>query len=367
MSTRIYNGFRFSSCDFGEMDAAIRGFRAELKPLHLRELARLYGSLALIRLDGDAALPLHHSAPPAEGPMAAPAREWAKIIQAVRDYVDRFGPPDAQSVADRVSNVLALRGPLDPDLATPAIPSTAALAFLREAASMDPGLLPALDANHGGPLATAWAQVADRQRQIERSRYRDPQVDFDFDIDLFSHGGRLYGIVRSERQAWIDLWMARKDVEEFGYWDCSDPPSGISEKAWKQREAIWDAIMPSGIPARSCWTASLVDKLQDIGLDDLHLVLDELPSFTERVDRVARGICLNNRFRELAEAAPPAIWSSVPMFEVAEWARGPEGQAAMQDLRDMVTPLLKAELTVDDLLNGVPTPEVAEAAPRCPG
>lgn len=360
MSTKIPNGFRFRSADFGAADTLIRNFRSQLEPLHLAEKARVYGELALRQIDGAAAAALRPEGRGAASRSEAD-REWAKLVAAARDYVDRFGSPGSREAADLAEAALAMRGPFDPEGLAPAVPSEAALSFLSEAAAMDPGLLPALDAAGDRPMSAAWAQVSDRQRQIGRTRYRDPAVDFEFDIDLFLQGQRLYGIVRSERAAWVGLWMGQPEVEEFRYWDGDDPPEGISDMAWAARGRAWDSIMPSGIPARSCWTASLVDPLQDICREDLHLVLEALPPLRDRIQRVARDLALGGRMRavgaEGGSRSPGEVVNLV--WEASRWLRGKEGAAAIEAARAEVEPLLKAELTVGDLLNGV-----AAAGPR---
>lgn len=357
MGTRIHNGFQFNTTDFGKVDAVIRRMRTELRPMHLAALSKVYAELAVTSIDYQATRSLR---PGGEGEISireTASSEWLKLVGSARDFADRFGVPAAEEIAGRAAAALSMLTPFDPATMAPAVPSAAALAFVGEAASMDPGVIPALKASHERPMSAAWSQVSDRQWQIERTRRRDPAVDFEFSVDIVAHEGRYYGIFRTEQSDWRKLWLAQPEVSEFAYWT-DEPPEGTTDEEWDARGKLWDEIMPSGVPAHSCWSANLLDPWLRIAPEDIHAVLSALPSYETRVSRIARTLVLN------AQSAASGLFR--PGMETHEymsiyrksneWMKTDEGLEAVAAMRVEVARLLKADLTETDLREGVPDP-----------
>lgn len=54
-------------------------------------------------------------------------------------------------------------------------------------------------------------------------------------------------------------FFARYNIEDFHYQNQTDRPESVTEEEWKFREATWERIMPSGIPARDGICTVLLD------------------------------------------------------------------------------------------------------------
>jgi hypothetical protein len=109
-------------------------------------------------------------------------------------------------------------------------------------AATSPGL-------HGGrkPLSAANRDFRDRQREIVKSGYRDPEVDFEFRLELMPYDGCVYGIARTEREEWWKLFLSKDFVEDYSYWDASEGPDDVAESEWEDRRVTWNAIFKSSI------------------------------------------------------------------------------------------------------------------------
>lgn len=102
------------------------------------------------------------------------------------------------------------------------------------------------------PTLAAYCAMNARQRDIKRTGLRDPAVDFEFTVVVMPHKGSNYGIVYTDQSAWLKKFMKQSWVREYAYWNNSDPPQTITERAWAQRGKVWDAILaasPDDSPA----------------------------------------------------------------------------------------------------------------------
>lgn len=102
------------------------------------------------------------------------------------------------------------------------------------------------------------------EKTKEKYANRDPAVDMDFSFSVHPVGRYLYGVVFCDRSEWLDEFMKLPWVEEFAYWNNTDPPEHLTTRQWKRRERIWEQAIPdhfSNIPARSGFVAECGDEL----------------------------------------------------------------------------------------------------------
>ena len=59
------------------------------------------------------------------------------------------------------------------------------------------------------PLLKGMSILWKMQEDVRKTLRRNPAVDFDFSLSILPHDGRVYGIVFTEQQDWLRLWMAR--------------------------------------------------------------------------------------------------------------------------------------------------------------
>lgn len=83
------------------------------------------------------------------------------------------------------------------------------------------------------------------REQSRIKRIRLPQVDTDFTVTCFSDPVKryTYGIVFCEHAEWISLFMEHPLVEEYSYWNNTDPMEGVSSEDWLQRGLDWEPFV----------------------------------------------------------------------------------------------------------------------------
>lgn len=95
-------------------------------------------------------------------------------------------------------------------------------------------------------LYATWQDVVDRQNEIKQTGVRDPEVDFGLELHLFP---RAYDVLidvtteQAELQAWFDKLPF---VEDFSYWDNTDPPENATSAEWESRCQAWNEVLPYG-------------------------------------------------------------------------------------------------------------------------
>lgn len=91
-----------------------------------------------------------------------------------------------------------------------------------------------------------------RVDKIKKTNLRDLAVDTDFELVLFpTKNNYIIGIVYSENYELINEWMKSPLVENYSYWNNTDPPEKFSDKEWVKREKDWNAVLIE----KSCVTA----------------------------------------------------------------------------------------------------------------
>lgn len=159
------------------------------------------------------------------------------------------------------------------------------------------------------PLFDAIKELSNRQSEIRKSGHRDPEVDFDFSLALFPHGGQLYGIAYCDRSEWVGSFMADPDVEDFAYWDNTDAPDNISTADWDRRREVWEQILDveggHGIPALCGFTADIVitsslDLISSVSAADA--IASAVPSFDERLQHAGKSLAFARLMKTGAKA-----------------------------------------------------------------
>lgn len=86
-----------------------------------------------------------------------------------------------------------------------------------------------------------------RQAEIRRTKMRDPEVDFSFEVAILPHleSGELLGIVYSEKSKFFDKFLELDFVEPFPYWNSTDRPDELTDEEWEKRGEIWDEACPT--------------------------------------------------------------------------------------------------------------------------
>lgn len=203
------------------------------------------------------------------------------------------------------------------------------------------------------PLSYARQHVEDRYREIQKTSIRDPEIDFSFSLTLMAGTKKALVICYTEQEKFRQLWASQPGVEEYGYWDNTDQPEGISNKAWKARGKEWQKAMPSYIPAQSGFTIEFIPKY--LPQLDAKQHLPFVPSPARRVVEQVESDLFNaydNSQNHLQVVLDSPILSKYTYFR--KWLKTPEGKKKWKLAEKNAISKIKRKLTVVDLLGWDP-------------
>lgn len=86
-----------------------------------------------------------------------------------------------------------------------------------------------------------WDKVQEAVKKASASSQRDPLFCIDCGVSLWINGRYAYVIPNGEEFTRKGIKYP-KWVEEYAYWDNSDPPEHIPYKQWKMRGKAWDRV-----------------------------------------------------------------------------------------------------------------------------
>lgn len=208
------------------------------------------------------------------------------------------------------------------------------------------------------PLAAAWSNLRDREREIEKTGRRDPEIDFDFRIFIYVHerSRSLYGSMICEQPEWRRAFVRHPAIMSFAYWDNSDPPSNVTRREWQERARIWDEIFEVN---RTLGGAGLVAELSQNTTylyPSANRIMRLIPKNTARAKRLARKIGLNHYMENidpLTDEEKSSNSSSPFMrrfFDFPGWVKG-EGAdywvGLLSDVEGKLQPVTKVDLLGD--------------------
>ena len=137
-----------------------------------------------------------------------------------------------------------------------------------------------------------------RQKEVFATRQRDPEIDLSFSLAWFYYEKEFYAILYVEQEEIIKAFSKHKLVQDFSYYDHSDPPRGINEKKFKERRDIWDKIIPTGIPENHCYSLDIkpnrVDFLRYGKKEEYYLYQ---PSLDSRAEELLMTKLLNEKMK----------------------------------------------------------------------
>lgn len=190
-------------------------------------------------------------------------------------------------------------------------------------------------------------EFRERQRKIKVSRQRDVDVDVGFELCLFQAiDWRVYGVVFSEQSSWTRMFLQCNGVEDYSYWDSSDPPNGM-EAEWEKRRKTWDSLM---VRPEFRENGFIADCSAPETLIDPALVLKAIPSFTERLNREATRIVRNHRFKFYPVAHRNELGNASSIFfEIADYLKTSEGVSEVNAEVERLRTILPPTITREDL------------------
>lgn len=204
------------------------------------------------------------------------------------------------------------------------------------------------------PFSKVRREFEDAQSEIKKTQRRNPTIDWDFEVMVMPFRDQVYGIVFTDQNDWFTDFMAQDWVEDYSYWNNTDPPDGTSDEEWEIRGELWDSICnqdPSGVPGRAGFLADCTVPFRWTTVDD---VMPYLPTFEDRLKSAAKAGVFMVKARELAPPAGDPSPSFGWLWEVEKYVNSDDGQAAIEAEVNRLRPILKEELTKVDLLGWDP-------------
>ena len=194
-----------------------------------------------------------------------------------------------------------------------------------------------------GPFYMAFSELMERQREIEKTKQRDPEVDFSFELSIHPLRNKVLGMYFAEDRDLIDLWMSKSFVVDYHYQNQTDKPRDIDAKEWRQRARDWDRALPgAGVPAESGFTAQVTGmRVAFLGREGS--IWNHIPKLNDRARAFAKTRLFQKRFKELKrkrekevydgkrvsmKALPVSDWSAV-YFAFGDWLKTREGKKAL--------------------------------------
>lgn len=143
-----------------------------------------------------------------------------------------------------------------------------------------------------------WRKEQEGLKESERGH--DPHR-FEASIGDDPATGRLHLLVFADKSEYEEALEDVEGVEEYGYWNNTDRPEGVSEEEWDARRDAWGRVMPSGVPIEHMLSFTLRGKYSP-GM--LSLVSDRSPLVPELapgpVER-ARNLIINHALKGLTQ------------------------------------------------------------------
>lgn len=172
-----------------------------------------------------------------------------------------------------------------------------------------------------------WNQIAEAQHKVRVKQVKDPSVDFSFSIVLFPFEGKFYGMFYTVQPEFAEKWLLNPLVDEFMYWNNTDPLDGVSDEEWEERGRIWNEIMGDiAIPSLIGITYEVTQEFM-IDLPRLSEVADAIPSLEKRAFNTAK----DTLFKEFAQNRKINDTNVVKVFgKYVEYLDTPEGSAKLE-------------------------------------
>ena len=93
---------------------------------------------------------------------------------------------------------------------------------------------------NGEPLRLRFVLKAAYKASLDHCR--NPYVDMDCGVNLYPSGKWAYIIPWGEYYTYTDF-EPPEFAEEYGYWNNTDEPEGMTRRRWRTREKNWDHVL----------------------------------------------------------------------------------------------------------------------------
>lgn len=209
------------------------------------------------------------------------------------------------------------------------------------------------------PMVIADVILRERQQKIKQTMKRDPVYDLDCEMVLIPGKRKIHMLFYAENKAYYEMLETFPEIQEYPYWDNTDPPDDVTRKQWRKRGKEWDKALSahrSEIPSLCGFTADLV--VTGRIMPRVPQILASMPTFEQRVEHYAWKEALKQVFhsQETTESTKRDLY-----FKALEHLRTDEGKAMLEKEKQRLAKILQPFYTKEDLLK-----PLKDRDPVCP-
>lgn len=190
-------------------------------------------------------------------------------------------------------------------------------------------------------------EVENKFKQISKTHHRNPSYDFQCEISFSPEKDKTFVLIYTEKSEYEKVFEKMKGVKSYPYWNHSDPPKGISYKAWDKRGKEWDNALKDSAPCNYGLTWQLLNStyppFYTIELKD---ILDSAPTIEWRSNRIANEKIMSLKMKEyqeknnITEEQKKDSLIHAGYFESEKYLRSEEGKKHLNELADEISKTL---------------------------
>jgi hypothetical protein len=199
-------------------------------------------------------------------------------------------------------------------------------------------------------------------KELERSRRHDPEVDFEVSVRVFQTPYGVLGIYDTDRPTLRQILLNHPAIEEYGYWNNTDPEEDVSEAEWAMRGTAWTWVIAQGGNTGSVAEVGTRVLLSDrltatLAAPTPEEIAAQMPTPGDRARRFAYARAVE----EIVEAADGSVNARTVFGLYAEALaslKTPAGQARIAEheawVRSRLSPVLTAAHVRDGFVPSAP-------------
>lgn len=193
-------------------------------------------------------------------------------------------------------------------------------------------------------------------KEIKQTGGRDSEYDIDYNFSIIPIKDKILILIYFEREEFIEAWEGMEEVNDYPYWNNTDPPEELSDELWNKREKDWEEALPGviapverafNIDAQNAIYLSLYKK------EDQESAVSKAKTLDQRAKFWAKEILRDEYFKEhhyfdtIAEEKSISKW--IKMANAFMEDIEGELKYRFEEKIKLVKSKLKSEITVEDL------------------
>lgn len=207
-----------------------------------------------------------------------------------------------------------------------------------------------------GILSFIFFEFLDKIEEAEKSDFRQPSYDFEFNFCVFPLKDKFLVTVYGEKEAYIKTFENFKEVEEYKYYNNTDRPENVSSREWKKRESDWNKALCGycSIPSMSGFSIECANSktLPVVTSNEIEKVKEYYPSLEERINNVAVCFLRRKFFNNYREEIKPNNIIKI-IREYSLWEKTEIGKKKKNNLKLLIERKIIKEIDKDLILKKV--------------